>query len=64
MAEKNWIKGAIKNPGAFTKQAKNAGMSVAEFADKTLAAGSRASATTKRRARLAKTLRTLAHGSR
>jgi hypothetical protein len=64
MAEKkNWIKGAIKKPGAFTAQANDAGMSVADFARKTLAAGSNASATTKRRARLAQTLRTIAAGN-
>ena len=63
MAKKrNWIAGAIKHPGSFTRQAKGAGMSIAAFASKTLAAGSKASATTKRRARLYRTLRTIAHG--
>lgn len=60
---KKWIqKATAKHKGAFTKQAKAAGMSVAQFASKTLAAGSRASTRTKRRAALAKTLRTIAHG--
>ena len=27
---KDWIKGAIKRPGAFTKKAKDAGMSVSK----------------------------------
>ena len=61
---KKWIAKAIGHPGSFTRQAKAAGMTVAGFAEKTLAAGSHASARTKRRARLAKTLRTIAHGSR
>lgn len=62
---KTWIqKATANNKGAFTRQAKAAGMTVSEFAEKTLAAGSHASATTKRRARLAQTLRTIAHGQR
>ena len=56
----NWIQKAIKKPGAFTAQAKGAGMSVAEYANKVLKKGSKASTTTKRRAVLAKTLRKLA----
>lgn len=58
----HWIHGAIKHPGAFTAQAKKAGMSVAAYANKVTKKGSRASARTKRRANLAKTLRTIAHG--
>ena len=62
MARK-WIqKATANNKGAFTAQAKRAGMTVPEFASEVLAAGSKASATTKRRARLARTLRTMAHG--
>ena len=53
---KHWIAGAIKHPGAFKAQAKRAGMSVSAFESKVLKKGSHASATTKRRARLAKTL--------
>lgn len=64
MANKKWIKGAIEKPGAFKAQAKRAKKSVAEFADDTLAAGSHASAKTKRRARLARTLSTIAHGNK
>lgn len=55
--EKHWIKGAIKRPGAFTKKAKAAGMSVAGYASKVLKEGSGASTRTKRQAALAKTLR-------
>ncbi len=32
MAKKNWIQGAIKDPGAFSAKAKAAGKSTAEFA--------------------------------
>jgi len=57
MAGKNWIKGAIKRPGAFTAKAKAAGMSVSEFASKVTKPGSKASTQTKRQANLAKTLK-------
>ena len=63
-AKKNWIAGAIKKPGGFKDQARRAKKSVAKFADDTLAAGSRASEKTKRRARLARTLRTIADGNK
>jgi hypothetical protein len=56
----DWIKGAIKNPGAFSRQAERAGMSTISYARKVLAPGSTASETTKRRARLALTLMKLA----
>lgn len=56
MADNNWIKGAIKNPGAFKKKAKAAGMGTMAYADKATAPGSKASATTQRQANLAKTL--------
>lgn len=52
----NWIAGAIKKKGSFTKQAKKAGMSVKAYAKKVTKPGSKASSTTKRRANLAKTL--------
>jgi hypothetical protein len=55
----NWIKDAIKHPGAFTKKAKAAGMSVSAFASKVTKKGSKASSTTKRQANLAKTLASL-----
>lgn len=57
MAKKNWIAGAIKHPGAFTKKAKAAGMSTSAYASKVLKKGSHASTATKRQASLAKTLR-------
>jgi hypothetical protein len=59
MAAGNWIQGAIKRPGAFTKKAKAAGMSVSEFANKVTKEGSKATAQTKRQANLAKTLKKL-----
>lgn len=52
----HWIAKAIRKPGAFKNQAESAGMSTTAFADKMLAKDSTASATTKRRASLAKTL--------
>lgn len=58
----NWIAGAVKHPGAFTKKAKAAGMSVAGYAARVTKAGSGASTTTKRQANLAKTLRGLGRG--
>ena len=54
---KNWISGAIKRPGAFTKKAKSAGMSVAGYASHVLEEDSGASTRTKKQASLAKTLR-------
>jgi len=59
VAGKNWIKGAISRPGALTRKAKSAGMSVSEFANKATRPGSKASTQTKRQANLAKTLRKL-----
>jgi hypothetical protein len=53
----DWIQGAIKRPGAFTKKAKDAGMSVSKYANKVLKKGSDASTRTKKQASLAKTLR-------
>lgn len=52
----NWIKGAIKRPGAFKAKAKKAGMSTSKYASKVLKKGSKASTRTKRQASLAKTL--------
>jgi hypothetical protein len=52
----HWIKAAIKHPGAFTAQAKSAGMGVQAYAKKVLKKGSKASTRTKRRASLAKTV--------
>ena len=53
----NWIKGAIKRPGAFSAKAKRAGMSTSAYAKKVTAKDSKASTRTKRQASLAKTLR-------
>lgn len=54
---KKWIQKAIKNPGAFTKKAESAGMSVSAYASKVTKPGSKASTQTKRQANLAKTLK-------
>ena len=54
---KDWIQGAIKRPGAFTKKADAAGMSVSKYANKVLKKGSKADTRTKKQASLAKTLR-------
>ena len=54
---KQWIQGAIKRPGAFTRKAKAAGMGVQEYAGKVTKPDSTASTQTKRQANLAKTLR-------
>ena len=56
---KKWIQGAIKRPGALTRQAKAAGMSVSAY----IAHPPKGiSTTTKRRIALAKTLRRLGRG--
>ena len=56
---KQWIQEMTSSPsfkkGAFSAQAQRAGKTTAAFARDVLAPGSRASATTKRRARLAQT---------
>jgi len=49
---KNWIAGAIKHPGSFSKAAKKAGKSTAAFASE----HAHDSGTLGRRARLAQTL--------
>ena len=59
---KDWIKGAITRPGAFTAKAKRAGMSTSAYASKVLKKGSKASTRTKRQASLAKTLRKVRKG--
>ena len=60
---KNWIQSAIKKPGAFTAQKdrynrthEGRNLSTAQFANLVTKPGSKFSATTKRRANLAKTL--------
>ena len=60
-AKKKWIQSVKKSikkkgtAGAFSKQAKRADMSTSAYATKVLKPGSKASATTKKRATLAKT---------
>lgn len=56
MPKKNWIKGAIERPGAFSAKAKKAGMSTSAYANKVTRKGSKASERTKKQANLAKTL--------
>lgn len=53
---KQWIAKAIKHPGAFKAKAEKAGMETKVYAKKVTAAGSHASASTKKQAVLAKTL--------
>ena len=53
--EKNWIQGAVKRPGAFTKKAKAAGMSVQKFAAHVDANKDKYSTRTERQANLAQT---------
>lgn len=60
MARSNWIKGAIKRPGAFRAKAKAAGMSTQAYAAK-VARDPRASTRTKRQAALARTLGRMHH---
>ena len=64
--KKNWIKGAIKKPGAFTAQRdrynrthKGKDLTTNQFANLVRKPGSKFSATPKRRANLATTLRKL-----
>jgi hypothetical protein len=52
----DWIAGATKNKGAFSRQAKAAGMSTSAFANKVLANKNDFNAKTEKRANLAKTL--------
>ena len=58
MAEdgENWIKGAIKHPGAFTAKAKSHGMTPTQFRAKVLAHKEDYPAKTEKQAQLAKTL--------
>lgn len=55
--EKKWIQGAVsKHPGAFSKKAKEAGMSTAEYASQVTANPSKYDTKTVKQANLAKTL--------
>ena len=53
--EKNWIQGAVKRPGAFTKKAKAAGMTVQQFAKHVDDNKEKYSTRTERQANLAQT---------
>ena len=53
----DFIKNAIKNPGAFSKQAKRAKMTVKGFETKVLSNPKNYSSTTVKRANLSRTLR-------
>ena len=50
---RKWLQSAIKRPGAFTRKARAAGMSVQAYARKVVAPGSRADTQTKRQAYIA-----------
>ena len=52
----NWIKDAIKRPGAFTKKAEKRKLSVKEFASRVTANPDKYDTRTVRQANLAKTL--------
>jgi hypothetical protein len=54
--KQNWIKDAIKRPGAFGKKAKAADMSTAAYANKVMSNKGKFSKRTQRQASLAKTL--------
>lgn len=54
--DKNWIQGAVKRPGAFSKKAKEAGMSTAEYSSKVAANPEEYDKRTVKQANLAKTL--------
>lgn len=62
MEDKNWIKGAIKHPGAFTAQAKRAKEGTQEFASDVLSNKDKYNETTVRRAALAKRLAAMNKG--
>ena len=57
---KKWIQKAKLKKGAFTKKANAASMGVQAYANKVLKKGSKATATTKRQASLAKTFKKMA----
>ncbi len=56
-SDKNWIAGAIKRPGAFTKKAKKAGKSVSGMAAAVTKNPGKYSKLTVQQANLAKTLK-------
>lgn len=56
----NWMKGAVKHPGAFTKKAKAHKMSVPKYAEAVKSGKEKATTQTKRQASLAQTFEKLA----
>lgn len=56
MANKQWIQDAIKNKGSFSKKAKKAGKTTAQYAKEVTTKSSKASTKTKKQAVLAETL--------
>jgi len=56
----NWIQGAVKHPGAFTRKAKAHKMSVPRYAEEIKTGKEKASGTTKKQASLAQTFEKLA----
>ena len=59
---KDWIKGAIKRPGALTEKAKRAGMTVAGYSAKMGKKSSTASTRTRRQIALRNTLNKVRKG--
>lgn len=59
-SSKNWMQGAVKHPGTFTKKAKAHGMSVPKYASEVKSGKQPASGTTKKQASLAQTFEKLA----
>lgn len=53
----DWISGAIKHPGAFTRKARKRGMTASEFGAQVRSNPERYDSTTVRQANLAKTLK-------
>lgn len=64
MARHKWIQKAIRRPGAFSRKASAAGMSVQAYARRVLRPDSKADLRTKRQASLALTLSRLRRRSR
>ena len=59
---KDWIKGAIKRPGALTEKAKRAGMTVAAYSKEKGKKGSNASTRTRKQIALRNTLNKVRKG--
>lgn len=59
-SSKNWMQGAVKHPGAFTRKAKAHGVSVKKYASEVMTGKAKADGSTKRQASLAQTFEKLA----